>query len=408
MEPRSPGGAPGAAPLAIGVGVSEDADARSAARKALGLACAMLPEEPALVVLVGTSGYDLPVLLGSSRIFTGPIPLIGGTSGPGLMTSGGATRGGGRGQAAAVMALGGAGMRVGVGHAEVSGNPRKAGAAAAAEAIAIASPNDGPPAVALMFAPPGHEESLLEGVVSVLGRGVPLLGCTVADEHLEARWAVFSGSHVLPNSVAVAVVYGGLRAGSAFSTGYWPTAQAAPAGGVSGRMVRLLGDRPAAQVYGEWVRASADELRGHGIRKYAALQPLAVEEPRTNRLLVKEPGTVSGDGSIGFLSDVREGDIMRLLSSTPESLISAAGAAMSESMVRADLGPGRVRGVLVAQGTGRTMALGERVGEVMSQLRHVAAGASMLGIGTLGEQSLLDDGRPVHQNLTTSVLVLGD
>jgi hypothetical protein len=236
---------------------------------------------------------------------------------------------------------------------------------------------------------------------------VPLFGCTVADEKLEGRWAVFAGNYVLPNSVAVAVLYGTMLAGSAFSGGYWPTAQAATAGGVSGRMVRELDGRPAAEVYSEWLGVSPAELRGGGIRRHAALQPLGVEDARTKRLLIREPATVASDGSIGLLADVNEGDTLRLLAATPESLISAAGAAASEAMMRASLQPELISGALMAQGAGRVLTLGERANEVPLQLRRVVGSAPVLGLATLGEQSALADGRPVHLNLTASVLVIG-
>jgi len=395
------------AQLAVAVGVDEEADARSAVRRALGVAYAALPQDPGLVILFCTSAYPLPVLLGAARVFTGPTPLIGGTSGSGLMSGAGVVGMGGKGTAVAAMAIAGGGVAAGVGHADLDADPRAAGESAARAAMTSVTGQSDRPRAAIIVSPPGHEETLLQGVAAVVGRGVPLFGCTVADEQVAGRWAVFAGNHVLPNAVAVAVLYGEFLAGTAFSGGYWPTARAARAEKASGRMLEVMEGRPAASVYAGWLGVASEALRGQGVRSYAAASPLAVEDARTSRLLIKEPGTVAADGSVGFFADLNQGDCLRLLTSTPESLVAAAGAATSEAMMRAGLRGDQVRGVLVAQGAGRVLALRERANEVPLQLRRLIGAAPMLGCATFGEQSALADGRPVHLNLTASVLVLG-
>jgi len=403
-EPKDPGGE---GSLLVGVGVDENPDVRKAVRKALGVAYASLERDPALLIVSATSGYDLDELLEAVHMFAGPLPVVGGTSSNGLATESGIIRAGGRGRGVGVMALAGRGLSVGVGHAEVGSAPRRAGEAAAAAALAAAVSRTGSPVAALLFAPPGYEEAILHGVTSTLGRGVPLFGCTVADEDLSGRWAAFCGSEALPNGVVVAVLHGSFLAGAAFSTGYWTTSLQAEATGVTGRVISRLGGRPAAEVYAEWLGADVSELYGPRIHRYAAAEPLGVEEPRTRRVLVKEPGTASADGSLGLFGEVKEGDIIRMLSCTPESLISAAGAAAAEAMTRASLRPELVRGVLVAQGSGRVLLLGERAQEVVLQIRRVVGNAPLLGMAGFGEQSALPDGRPVHLNLAVSVMVLG-
>lgn len=393
--------------LSVGVGVDGDQDARAAVRRALGVAYAMLPKDPDLVLLFGSTTHDLPVLLGAARVFTGSVPLIGCTSSDGLMSSAGVIGMAGRHTAVAAMALCGAGLVAGVGHASLDGEARHAGEAAAQAATASALPAGRALRAVLVLSPPAHEEGILSGVSGVVGRQVPVFGITAADREVDGKWAVFSGNHLLPNSVAVALLYGDFRAGSAFSGGYWPTARVAQASCVSGRMVERLGGRPAAVQYAEWLGVAPESLRGKGVRPRAAASPVAVEDSRTSRLLIKEPGTVSADGSMGFFADIRDGDSVRLLTSTPESLVAAAGAAASEAMMRAGLQPQEVRGVLMAHGAGRALALKERLDEVPLQVRRVLGTAPMAGCASFGEQSVLADGRPVHLNLTATVLVLG-
>jgi hypothetical protein len=393
--------------LAVGVGVDDDQDPRSAVRRALSVAYATLPAPAELVILFATTGYDLATLLGAARVFTGPVPLIGGTSGSGLMTSAGVADAGPRGRAVAAMALAGAGLVAGVGHSTIGGDARASGEAAAQAALASALTPNGPARACILLSPPGHEEEVLTGVTGVVGRGVPIFGGSVADQQMLSHWSVFAGNHLLPNGVAVALLYGNLRAGSAFSGGYWPTARSARAEHVSGgRMVELLNGQPAAGVYASWIGVTPEALRGPAVRRYAA-SPLAVEDQRSSRLLVKEPGTVATDGRIGFFADVKEGEELRLLTSTPESLVAAAGAAVAEAMMRADLNPGDVSCVLLAHGAGRAQALEGHLEEVPVQVRRLVGAAPLLGCSTFGEQSLLADGRPVHLNLTATALVLG-
>ena len=393
-------------PIVIGVGADEGPDERAAIRRAIGVAYAVLHEEPKLLLLFSTCSYTLPTLLGAARVLGGPVPLIGGTSCPGLLTGAGLSRAGHRPQGLALMAIGGAGLSAGVGHAELGGEPRAAGEAAAETALAAAGAGV-PPRAAIMVSPPGYEESILSGVVSVIGNNVPLLGFSAADPGLLGQWAVFADDYILVNGVAVALLSGDFSAGGAFSGGYWPTAHVAQAGRVSGRMLGYLDGQPAADVYARWLGVPVDALRGQAVRRHAVLSPLALEDQRTHRLIIKEPATVLSTGEIGLLADVREGDILRLLTATPESLVVAAGAAVSEATMRAGLDAGHVKGVLLAQGAGRVLALHEHASEAALQIRHLVGAAPLLGSATLGEQSLLPDGRPVHLNLTTSVLVFG-
>lgn len=395
-----------AAPIAVGVGTGEDPEPRKAVGRAVDEAVASLGGEPGLILLATCCGYDPTDVLQAARSLVRGVPVIGGTSAGGFTTREGLVRPE-RGRGVAAMALAGDGFRAGLGAAELGSHPRRAAERAAEAAIASVGTRRGSPRAAIMFVSPGHEEAILAGVVSTIGRGVPLLGWTVGDEDLSGLWAVFGGEAALSDGVAVAVLYGDFLAGNGFSAGYWPASDSATAEGVSGRMLATLGGEPAAQVYSRWMGADERELAAVGLRSRAALHPLGVEDARSQRMLTKEPGALSAGGRLGLFADVPEGGAVRLLAATPDSLLAATGAASTEALARASLTPDLVRGVLVAQGIGRVRALGDRAGEVPTLVSRVLGGAPLLGLAGYGEQSSLPDGRPVHLNLSVSVLVLG-
>ncbi len=395
-----------AGPIAVGVGTGEDSEPRRAVGRALHEAVAPLGGEPGLIVLASCCGYEATDVLQAARALTGGVPVIGGTSAGGFTTREGLVRPE-RGRGVAVMALAGSGFQAGLGAAELGRQPRRAAERAAEAAIASAGARRGSPRAAIMFVSPGHEEAILAGVVSTIGRGVPLLGWTVGDEDLSGRWAVFGGDRALLDGVAVALLYGDFLAGNGWASGYWPSSDSARAEGVSGRMVATLDGEPAGQAYSRWLGAEEGALVSSDLRNQAALHPLGVEEARSRRLLTKEPGTVSADGRLGLFADVPAGEAVKMLTATPESLIAAAGAASTEALARASLTPDLVRGALIAQGIGRVRVLGDRAGEVPTLLGRTLGGAPLLGLSGYGEQSSLPDGRPVHLNLSVSVLVLG-
>ncbi len=395
-----------AIPIEVGVGTSEDSEPRKAVGQALDQAAAALKGEVGLIVLSSCCGYEAADVLRSVRALAGDTPVIGGTTAGGFTVRGGLVRPE-RGRGVAVMVLAGSGFQAGVGVAELGDHPRRAAERAAEAAIESVGAQRGSPRAAVMFVSPGHEEALLAGVVSTIGRGVPLLGCTVADDDLSGRWAVFGGASALSDGVAVAVLHGDFLAGNGFASGYWPTPNYASAEGVSGRMLATLGGEPAARVYSRWTGVEEEGLATAELRGRAALGPLGVEDARTQRVLTKEPGAVSSDGRLGLFADVPEGAQLRLLTATPDSLLAAAGAASTEALSRASLTPDLVRGVLMAQGIGRVRALGGRAGEVPTLMSRALGGAPLLGLAGYGEQSSLPDGRPVHLNLSMTVLVLG-
>lgn len=394
------------APIAVGVGAAEGTDGRKAVQTALESALGSLGEPPALVVLSAGTGYDLREVIKCATALCDPSLLIGGSVAAPIFTESGVLAGE-RGRVVGALALSGPGVRAGVGAADLSRAPRRAGETAAQLALDQARHRERSPRAMLVFMPPGAEEQVLQGVVTVVGRGVPLWGCTVADEDLSGRWAVFHHGTADPGAVTVAVLYGEFLAGSAFGSGYWLSASSASASEVDGRMVGKLDGSAAADVYAAWLGADPGDLVGAELRRRAVSQPWGVEDARGQHLLVKEPGTLAGTGSVGLFADVREGETVRLLSSTAESLLAATSAAAAEALGRASLPAGLVRGVLLAHGAGRALSLRERVRSVPAQLLPVTGGAPVLGMSGYGEQSSLPDGRPAHLNLSVSILALG-
>ncbi|MFC5000568.1 FIST signal transduction protein [Dactylosporangium cerinum] len=182
----------------LAVGRSDSLDSATAAATAA--RAAMTGAEPKLVIVFSAITHDPAAVLDGVRQVASGMPVVGCTThgeiGPGGPTDGTVT----------VAALGGPGITVSTAVAEgVAGRQRDAGA----EVARCAEPLADQPHRVLMLLTDGFvrdQESILRGVYSVLGAGVPLFGGASADGWRMTGSHLFAGDRVLSDADAVVAV----------------------------------------------------------------------------------------------------------------------------------------------------------------------------------------------------------
>lgn len=390
--------------MEVGFGWNSDPDPEAAGFRAGQAALASLSEEANVAFLFSTVGYDAQKLLAGANRALGIVPVHGGTSFTGIITPEGfkeESHG-----VVGVLALASPEVIVGVAGSPIRGDPYQAGERAAHAAFENAGSPDWDPLAALMLASPGNEEEVIAGIQAVLGK-VPILGGSAADNTIAGNWRVFANDQVYGDGLVLTTFYDAPLLGWAYGSGYRPTARKAIVTRAADRVVYELDNKPALQVYAEWTRKRMSELEGMNILGASLLSPVGVLNAENAFYLVKHPAIAGGDGSITLFADIVEGQELVLMEASVEDLIAEVGQTVGRAMEQGGMEKEEVGAVLLIHCGGRRAAIGERMGEVVAQVKRAAGEAPFLGYCTFGEQGCLANGANVHCDLLLSALVIG-
>jgi len=386
--------------IKVGFGWSSAEEAREAGREAAQAALTE-GEKADLAFLFSTVGYDAEALLGGVRDALGETPIHGSTSFTGVITPQGFK--GGDGDAVAVLTISSPEMRFGIGAAAIEDDATASGRAAAQQALDALGAS---PDLILMLASPGDEEGVIAGIEEVAS-GVPIVGGSAADNTVSGNWSLFANDRVLTNGVVVTAIQSALPLGIAYSSGYHPTEKSAIATKAEGRTLYELDGRPALQVYAKWTGQDPKDLAGMELLGASILAPIAVRDEESGFYLVKHPGVGQEDGSMALFAAIEEGAEVTLMEATVDDLISEVGAAVGTAMQDAGLSKDQVATLLLIHCGGRRGIIGDRINEVVEQVKGRIGDAPFLGYCTFGEQGCLPTGANVHCDLLLSALVIG-
>ncbi len=389
----------------VGFGWSESPDPYAAGLQAAETALNALTGEANLALVFSTVDYDSEKLMAGIKKVIGIVPVHGGTSFTGIITPlGFKSQETG---VVGVLAIGSADIVLGVGGSEIGQDAMLAGRAAAQAAFENAGSPDWEPNVILMLAPPGQEEEIIEGIESVIA-DVPIIGGSAADNTVEGKWRIFANDRVLANGVVVTAIYSAPSIGWAYGSGYKPTDKKAIATQAEGRVLSKLGGQEALGTYAQWTSIDPQKLQGMNLLGESILNPVGVYDEENDFYLVKHPGIGKEDGSIALFAQVQEGEEITLLEATVDDLIREVGATIKAAMEDGNIAKEEVATVLLMHCGGRRGAIGERMDEVVTQVREAVGEVPFIGYCTFGEQGCLLDGSNVHCDLLLSALVIGN
>jgi hypothetical protein len=312
-----------------------------------------------------------------------------------------------------MMGVGPRGVRCGTALVPKGDDPRAAAVAAVHAALADADRAGEIPDLVLLCGTVGGEEDCLAGIAEVLGARVPVFGATaggVARDTGSSRVLVRGAEQA--EALAIAVVFSAQPVSRAFHAGCVPTRFTGVAGGCEERrVVRRIGDAPAAAVYAEWVRTqTGTPLPPQTNSLHTALAPLGREVGRIGEFplyTLTHVDELRADGALVMMTDVSEGDELRLMVGARTSLVVRPARAVEAAITLQCADICAVSGGLIVVCAGLAALLMEDLREVQSSLRTAMLERPFLAPFTFGEQGNLTDDRAVHANLMISSLILG-
>jgi hypothetical protein len=345
--------------------------------------------------------YDLEEMLkGISEELPG-IPVIGNTSFTGVITPEGFISG--EAGFLGILALSDNELSVGVAALPKTGGARATGQAVARQALQ-ASGKTCPPDYYYMVAPPGEEEFFLKGITDVIGR-VPFFGGSAADNSISGAWKVFSNGGAFADGVAVAFFYTDKPFANYFTGAYRET-------GDMGIITKIEGQRklveidgvPAVKKYAGWMGVEADSLKGAALLVAAITSPLGVKDRLGDLVAIRHPMNGNDDYSMAIGNNLAVGTAVIRMEATVDELIGSTKDALKVVKEKLAVPAGAFH--LVHCG-GRRAAIGDRIDEVVAQIKSEAGDIPFICEFTFGEYGYEDDGNNTCGGLMLSFTAFG-
>ncbi|RAK57757.1 FIST signal transduction protein [Phenylobacterium deserti] len=369
---------------------------------------ARLGGRPDLVVLYTTEHHARPELLGAIREALPEAQIVGGTSCGGVMTERGfhASAHG----AVGLLGIADADGSFGVGSAPVAQDAFLAGAQAIEAALTAAERDFEAPVLVWCCQPPGREEAVIEGIQSVVGAKVPIIGGSSADEGIAGAWRQFSTDGVLQDHVVVAALFPTAGHGAAFQSGYAPAGPAGVVTKAQNRQVLEIDHQPASEVYSRWTDGEVPASDIGMILAKSTPTPLgrvAGQQNNVPMFVLSHPAMMGAGGDLSLFTDITEGDEVHLMRGSPASLVKRAGLVVNDAIANGGWRREETAGGLVIYCGGCMLHVRDRMPEVAEQVAEAMHGAPFLGAFTFGEQGAIIDSCNRHGNLMVSALTFG-
>ncbi len=297
----------------------------------------------------------------------------------------------------------------GVGIAALGDAPADAAGEALRRAIAAAGREGELPALIWVSASPGSEEACIAGLERVVGKGVPIVGGSAADDAVAGGWYVLTAEAAHGHAIVVTALYPSTAVHSVFHSGYAPTKLEGTVSAASGRSIRSIDGEPAAQVYNRWTGGVIEAaLAGGNVLGTTTLHPLGRvvgEAEGASYYRLAHPDSVGPDGSLNLFADVEVGDRLVLMQGSSEALRSRAGRVAADALALARRDADELAGALVIFCAGCMLTIRDELAEVHASLREALGATPLLAAFTFGEQGCFVGGENCHGNLMISVTV---
>lgn len=291
-------------------------------------------------------------------------------------------------------------------------DPRQAARDATLEALARADRVGEKPELVWVSSTPGVEEAVLEGIQSLTGPDVPIIGGSAADNTVSGDWFVFDGAQTQAAGLVVSVMFPSRPVSFAYHNGYSPTEISGTVTRIEGRRVIEIDNRPAFDVYRDWtngaVDITADVAAMQSILSESTLAPLGrnvAELDGVASYLLAHPAGADTSGALELFATVEHGETLTLMTGTKTGLVERAGrvAALARAAGRMETSP--ISGALMVYCGGCMLSVQDRLDEVVGGVAAALGDAPFAGTFTFGEQGPILGAGNRHGNLMISCIV---
>jgi hypothetical protein len=355
----------------------------------------------AKVAFVYTScSYDLEALLKGLKATAPNLPFIGNTSFTSVILPQGIIKGDDG--FVGTLALEDEALTIGVAGLEKQGSALETGRSVAKKALEKAGKST-PPAYFYMVAPPGEEEFYLKGITDVIGR-VPFFGGSAADNAIKGDWKLYTDDLLTANGVAVAFFYTSKPMANLYTGAYKETKDAGIITKVKdNRTLVEIDGQPALKKYASWRGLAPESLFGGNLLVSTITSPLGVKDRLGDLVAIRHPMNGNEDYSMAIGSNLSEGTAVIRMECSQDELVNTASEILAELKKKAPFEPGAF---LLVHCGGRLAGIGDRQGEIYTNIKKVAGDVPFICQFTFGEYGFEDDDRNTCGGLMLSYTAL--
>ena len=340
-------------------------------------------------------------VLEGAKAELGTAPIIGCTSSGGIIVPDGFITG--EKGFTGILALGDEELTVGVAGSKKQKTARETGRKVAKEAMERAG-KDCVPAYFYMVASPGEEEEYVKGIEDVIGR-IPFFGGSAADNTVEGKWSIYTNDAIFSDGVAVAFFYTSKPMANVYTGAYHETTNSGVITKIEGKRTLVeIDGTPAIKKYAEWTGKKEKDLDANNLLVATITEPLGVKDPLGDLIAIRHPMFGNKDGSMNIGANLAENTAVIQMEATVDELIESTGKTLKE--VKKEL-PGEMGALLLVHCGGRKLGIGDRIDEVVKQLKKEAGNVPFITIFTFGEYGVKEHSRNTCGGLMLSFTAFG-
>jgi hypothetical protein len=265
----------------------------------------------------------------------------------------------------------------------------------------------------------GGEMKMLDGIGSVVGMDVPVLGGNAGDEKFDHQWMQFTQDAQYHEGLVLTAIYSKPKVGWAFENGFRITDKTGIVTKSDGRTIFEIDNRPALDVYDEWLNgALMDYIHKSGhwdIAGFTAQYPLCkvLRGPNgqvgymTSHPVPKEEDMATKTVPVYALME--QGSRVQLFSGTWQTILNRAELAPANALIRGDIPRNQAMfGTLFfCAGAYSCIPAGER-NKLPLLVNNALGDVPFMGVMTVGEQGYIPGVRNVSANLVESMVTVGN
>lgn len=301
------------------------------------------------------------------------------------------------------------------------GSPQEAGKTAVLNAISDAGKErTSRPVVIIYSGTPRRSDDMqiLDGIASVVGNEVPVIGGNAGDEKRDNKWRQFTRDNIYDNGLLLTVIYTDLKVGWAFEAGARVTDKGGIVTKAKGNEIYQINGEPAFDVYNGWLNGElTDVVKNNdfkGVLTYTSQYPLCK--------VVRGKGGVTGYypmHPIPALSDletkvlrlavpISEGSEIKLCSGTWETILNRAEIVPEKALLSGGIREGEGIFGIIIYCYGLTLTLPDKeLSRIPVVTDSVVKKMPFIGGFTLGEHGPIPGIRSINANLAESMVIIG-
>lgn len=392
--------------ILIGVGTSQKKDPFLAGQEAANQALYQIHHHPiTLALLFSTIHFSHQKLLDGVTYALGEVKLLG-SSGAGLITSGGVTKYG-----VGIMLISAEKLRFGLGSVTdvKTKGPRDAAVKFGRDALKNLGTAERQFAFTICDGLIENGSELLHGLKDTLGVSFPIFGFSSADNLRFLKTYQYYNGRLLTDSIIGAIFSGEKIFGMGLRHGWKPLGKPHTITTTSGNVIKTIGGRPAITIYEDYFGKPREEVVRTLIRM-STYYPLGLYIPGETEYILRNALRVDSDGGLVCQGDAVAGSEVRLMMGTKEWALEAAVKATQEA--KESLKDRPIKAALIFESIARNKLLGRLADNELFHIKNILGDVPILGLCTFGEQAPLKSlehyGEAYFHNETIAVLTIGE